>query len=165
MAFVEKTGDIIGSLDKTISFLDNMDGFMDELADEVKNTSESVSSTIRGKHEGWYDGNPLDVKFVKENIDHGKSVVASGTSLLFLEFGTGAYKKEHEAQSDFADQGIVPHGQYGQGRGKGKHWAYPSRRTGKVSIANGINAFAFMYQGFKTLDAEKVAEKIKEKIK
>ena len=165
MAFVEKTGNIIDSLDKTISFLDNMDGFMDELADEVKNTSESVYSTIRGKHEGWYDGNPLDVKFAKENIDHGKSVVASGTSLLFLEFGTGAYKKEHEAQSDFTDQGIVPHGQYGQGRGKGKHWAYPSRRTGKVSIANGINAFAFMYQGFKTLDAEKVAEKIKEKIK
>ena len=165
MAFIEKQGDVLSSLNKTISFLDNMDGFLDELADGVKSTSQSVYSTINGKYEGWYDGNPLDVTFNKENTENGKSVVASGTSLLFLEFGTGAYKKEHEAQSDFADQGIAPHGQYGQGRGKGKHWAYPSRRTGKVSIANGINAFAFMYQGFKTLDAEKVAEKIKEKIK
>ena len=166
MAFIEKQGDILSSLNKTISFLDNMDGFLDELADGVKSTSQSVYSTINGKYEGWYDGNPLDVTFNKENTDHGKSVVASGTSLLFLEFGTGAYKKEHEAQADFADQGIVPHGSFGKGKGKGKHWAYWSRRVpGEVHIANGINAVAFMYQGFKTLDAEKVAEKIKEKIK
>ena len=110
MAFIEKQGDILSSLNKTISFLDNMDGFLDELADGVKSTSQSVYSTINGKYEGWYDGNPLDVTFNKENTENGKSVVASGTSLLFLEFGTGAYKKEHEAQSDFADQGIVPHG-------------------------------------------------------
>ena len=165
MAFVEKTGDIIGSIDKTISLLDNMDRFMDELVEGVKKTSESVYSTIRGKHEGWYDGNPLDVKFAKENTDNGKSVVASGTSLLFLEFGTGAYKKEHEAQADFADQGIVPHGSFGQGRGKAKHWADMSRRVpGGVHIANGINAGAFMYQGFKSLDAKKIASKIKDKI-
>ena len=40
-----------------------------------------------------------------------------------------------------------------------------SRRVpGEVHIANGINAVAFMYQGFKTLDAEKIASKIKDKI-
>ena len=61
MAFIEKQGDILSSLNKTISFLDNMDGFLDELADGVKSTSQSVYSTINGKYEGWYDGNPLDI--------------------------------------------------------------------------------------------------------
>ena len=74
------------------------------------------------------------------------------------------YKGDKANQNTYPEQGKQEKSK--TCKGKGKHWAYMSRRVpGEVHIANGINAVAFMYQGFKTLDAEKVAEKIKEKIK
>ena len=68
MAFIEKQGDILSSLNKTISFLDNMDGFLDELADGVKSTSQSVYSTINGKYEGV-------VHYRIDRMDHVQMVV------------------------------------------------------------------------------------------
>lgn len=166
MAMITTEGDVVPSLDKTLFFLEkDMNNLIDELAVDVMKTSQAEYSTINGKYVGWFDGNPSNVVFNKENIKNGKSVVASGTSLLFLEFGTGMHRSQHPLQNEFADQGIVPHGQYGKGKGKGKHWAYPSRRKpNTISIANGIDARAFMYKGFKRLDGNVIAQKIKEKI-
>lgn len=62
-----------------------------------------------------------DVEITVEPKDNGFEILASGYSVLFIEFGTGIKNPEHPLSAEF---GYI-HGTYGQGKGANEHgWVY-----------------------------------------
>lgn len=75
----------------------------------------------------------VDVDIVWEN-DFTVDIVASGASVMFIEFGSGVYYPEHPWQSSYP--GVVGHGEYGDRRGANPEgWIYKGERgTGNYAI-------------------------------
>ena len=69
-----------------------------------------------------YDGtNDVTVDAPKWVSDNCIAVSASGTTITFIEFGTGVYySEEHPQSSEFGFQ----RGGYGQGKGSQNSWGY-----------------------------------------
>lgn len=62
-----------------------------------------------------------DVEVTVNAIANGYEVVASGKSVLFIEFGTGVINPEHPKSGEFG----FAHGTYGQGKGANPNgWVY-----------------------------------------
>lgn len=68
----------------------------------------------------WYAGdNDVDVNI--EPSGNGYALVASGTSVLFIEFGSGVYQPAYPTE---LPPEILPRGTYGKGKGKNLRWVY-----------------------------------------
>lgn len=62
-----------------------------------------------------------DVEITVNPIANGYEVVASGKSVLFIEFGTGVINPEHPKSGEFG----FSHGTYGKGKGADPNgWVY-----------------------------------------
>lgn len=70
-----------------------------------------------------YDG-VNDATVALEQTDNGYAVIASGTAVAFIEFGTGVYHNSGEPYPIPRPEGIVGIGEYGKGRGKRRAWFY-----------------------------------------
>lgn len=84
-------------------------------------------------NQALYDG-IKDAVVTVEQIENGYAVRASGSTVLFLEFGAGVhYPNDHPQAGEFA----MEHGTYGRGLGKNDYWFY----TGQPGNAGGELAY------------------------
>lgn len=104
------------------------------------------------------NANGNDVSVTMNNVSHGTVTInATGTQVLFIEFGTGPLQPDdYEARSQLTSGNVLLHGEYSKQVGKdaikkdGK-WYYNGERTA------GIPAQSVMYKGMQALK-EKVEE-------
>ena len=82
-----------------------------------------------------YDG-VNDVTLALEQTANGYAVVASGTAVAFIEFGSGVYHNSSEPYPNPRPEGIVGIGEYGKGKGKRRAWGYRNE-GGEVVITRG----------------------------
>lgn len=82
-----------------------------------------------------YDGdNDVTVNPAPEwENDHTLRIVASGTAVLFVEFGAGVFNPPYPAETP---PEILPRGTYGKGYGKRKAWGFYTD-TGELVITHG----------------------------
>lgn len=98
---------------------------VDDLAGEAAGIAQN-----RFQNAFYAGNNDVSVHVEQDNVrdEYGKAIVALGTSVLFIEFGTGIRKMDNpaeRAQLYGGGKGIVGHGQYGKGRGKQLNgWVY-----------------------------------------
>lgn len=81
-----------------------------------------------------YDGvNDVAVSIEDKGATH-KAVVAVGTAVIFIEYGSGCYYPDTHPQKP---DGIVGRGEYGKGHGKQNTWGYYGEAgTNGVEITN-----------------------------
>ena len=107
-----------------------------------------------------YDG-VKDVIVTVEKIDNGYVVKASGSTVLFLEFGAGVYyPDDHPLAGEFG----IQHGTYGKGLGNNDYWFYlgqPGNAGGELAyghpnstITHGNPANMPMYNASKDMREE-----------
>lgn len=112
---------IIG-LDKVIS---QIDSYRQRLPDKLSRLMERLATlgAYRARIDftnAMYAGEN-DVEVSVEKTATGYRVLASGHSVLFIEFGTGVINPEHPQSAEFG----FSHGTYGQGKGANeKGWIY-----------------------------------------
>ena len=82
-----------------------------------------------------YDG-VNDSSVSLEQTSNGYAIVAQGSAVAFIEFGTGVYHNTSEPYPNPRPAGIVGIGEYGQGKGKRKAWGYRDE-GGEVVITRG----------------------------
>ena len=70
-----------------------------------------------------YDG-VNDVTVTLEQTSNGYSIIANGSAVAFIEFGSGVYHNGSEPYPNSRPEGIVGIGEYGQGKGKRRAWFY-----------------------------------------
>ena len=70
-----------------------------------------------------YDG-VNDVSVSLDEKANGYSIIADGTAVAFIEFGSGVYHNSSEPYPNPRPEGIVGIGEYGQGKGKRRAWFY-----------------------------------------
>lgn len=109
-----------------------------------------------GIDESRYTGKK-DVE-IYADYEKGKATV-TGSQVLFMEFGIGVNNESHPLQGEV--EGIVEHGEYGQGKGKQKAWVYygdpgnagkvlkTDKKKGTLSVTHGYDANMFMYNALK----------------
>lgn len=110
----------------------NVKEVVDKLSDYQKNAENKLNLLLEklctlGAYRAridfsnaMYAGNN-DVEISVESTSSGYEVVASGASVLFIEFGTGVINPEHPQSAEFG----FAHGQYGDGKGANeKGWTY-----------------------------------------
>lgn len=86
----------------------------DKLCEELAELGREVAD-IRFRDAVYSGVNDVDVQ--AEKTDDGYSVIAEGTSVLFIEYGTGINTAPHTIP-------VYERGGYGQGKGKNKGWVY-----------------------------------------
>lgn len=74
-----------------------------------------------------YDG-IKDAKVTIEPTERGYSVVASGKTVAFIEFGTGVHYNSGASYPLPKPSGIVGIGEYGKGQGKKDSWRYQGEK-------------------------------------
>ena len=70
-----------------------------------------------------YDG-VNDVTVTLDEKGKGYSIIADGTAVAFIEFGSGVYHNSSEPYPNPRPEGVVGIGEYGKGRGKRRAWFY-----------------------------------------
>lgn len=82
-----------------------------------------------------YDG-IKDVKLDVTKMDNGYSLIASGKTVAFLEFGAGVhYPNDHPKAGELG----IEHGTYGKGKGANDYWFYtgqPGNAGGELAIGH-----------------------------
>ena len=113
-------------------FLKKTERFVQGLA-EIGLQEASVRFTT-----AMYDGiNDSDVRL--DEIPNGYAIVAEGSAVAFIEFGTGVYHNTGEPYPNPRSDGIVGIGEYGKGRGKRQAWYYKGEPgTNGVLQKNGV---------------------------
>lgn len=85
--------------------------------------------------EALYDGTK-DVKLDVTKTDNGYSLVASGKTVAFLEFGAGVhYPNDHPKAGELG----IEHGTYGKGKGANDYWFYtgqPGNAGGELALGH-----------------------------
>ena len=90
-----------------------------------------------------YDG-VNDSSVSLEQTASGYSIVASGTAVAFIEFGTGVYHNPGEPYPLPRPEGVVGIGEYGKGFGKRRAWGYKDE-SGELVITRGNPAVMPMW--------------------
>lgn len=116
-----------------------------------------------------YDGTNDVMVNVEDRGDTTRAVVATGATVLFIEFGTGiTYADDHPEKP----HGLLGRGEYGLGNGKRKTWGYYGEpgtngvevtRNGKtVVLTHGNPANKPMYEAAKQLreDLPKIVKEV-----
>lgn len=80
-----------------------------------------------------YDGTPEVTVNVENRGDNVRAVVATGGTVLFIEFGTGVTYPDNHPQA--AELGMI-RGEYGLGKGKQTTWAYYGQPGTNGVVAN-----------------------------
>lgn len=107
-----------------------------------------------------YDGEndvSLDVEF-----EDGKwTITAAGQAVCFIEFGSGVYYNPGEPYPNPRPSGIVPIGEYGQGKGKRRGWVFYDNGDNKV-FTRGNPASMPMYYATEEMkrEIERVAKEV-----
>ena len=70
-----------------------------------------------------YDGVNDSTVSLEQNAN-GYSIVANGSAVAFIEFGSGVYHNTGEPYPNPRPAGIVGIGEYGKGKGKRRAWYY-----------------------------------------
>lgn len=85
-----------------------------------------------------YDG-VNDVTVTLEQTSNGYSIIANGSAVAFIEFGSGVYHNTSEPYPNPRPDGVVGIGEYGQGKGKRRAWFYKGEpgTNGEVQ-SNGV---------------------------
>lgn len=115
-----------------------------------------------------YDGtNDVVVSPAPEWVNENTlTISASGTTVLFIEFGTGVHYAEQHPKAD--EFGFV-RGGYGKGQGKKEHWGYYGepgthgvpKRDGAVIITQGNPPARAMYDAGKEI-RQRIADTARE---
>lgn len=111
------------SIDAAIKKLEDYDRQMQDKCKEVsKRLAELGMDVINTTYTGAAYAGTNDISVDLEFGERSCKIVANGSVLGFIEFGTGI----KYPLGEFADQaGAPPHGSYGQGRGgTGNKWVY-----------------------------------------
>ena len=75
-----------------------------------------------------------DVEITVNAILNGYELLASGTSVLFIEFGTGVINPEHPQSGEFG----FSHGTYGKGHGANENgWVYVGEQGNAGQLVRG----------------------------
>lgn len=166
------TGNVsVGSVDKMIEAVKEYRKWLErKTAEFVKRLSEEGVRIARaGFASASYDGDK-DATVSVSVRDNGRAVVAIGSSVLFIEFGTGvSYPDDHP---EAGINGMV-RGGYGKGHGKQSKWGYYGspgtngevivNKSGReVVITKGNPANMPMYNTVKELKAmiERIAKEV-----
>ena len=114
------SGDGFGDLLKGLKgYYDWLKIKSEELLDRLSDEGYKIASA--GFASAAYDGTNDTFVKVEERGTHARAVIAVGTAVLFIEFGTGVtYPDSHP---EAGAHGMV-RGGYGQGKGKQKSWGY-----------------------------------------
>lgn len=96
----------------------------------------------------YYTGNN-DVGITVSPIKNGWKIVASGSAVFFIEFGSGVYYNGSEPYPDPRPKGIVGIGEYGKGKGKNDYWFAP-----KIGFTRGTPAAMPMYHASEEMGRE-----------
>lgn len=99
-----------------------------------------------------YDG-VNDVQLTVSPIDNGWMITASGAAVCFIEFGAGVYHNTSEPYPNPRPAGVVPIGEYGDGKGKRQGWMFYSD-SGELVFTRGNPAAMPMYYATETMKQE-----------
>lgn len=158
------------SIDEAIAQIEDYKASMEQKCVEfARRLAELGLDVVRAAYVGASYAGTNDIEVHLEFEDNRCRIVASGSTLGFIEFGTGvAYPL-----GEFADQaGAPPHGTYGQLRGAtGNKWVYKgdpgnlgepdSKRPGLVWTKGNppANAFPQAVEAMKA-EAEQIAKEV-----
>ena len=139
------------SLGRAIQQMEECERTMQEKCEELsRRLAELGLDVVNATYVGAAYAGTNDIAVHLEFTDNGCKIVASGSVLGFIEFGTGVSYPlgEYAAQA-----GAPAHGTYGQGRGKQSKWVYKgepgnlgqpdSKRPGLVWTSGNPPANAF----------------------
>lgn len=110
------------SLDELTDWLDGLPDQLNKKADELVRKLANLGVEVANVYyeKATYAGtNDVIVEMLPGDKRGRAKIRASGTAVLFIEFGTGVLNPydASEAKAKLADaSAIVPHGQYGEGR-------------------------------------------------
>ena len=112
------------SVDDAIRKLEEYRDSLKRKAQELCEKLAAIGYTVASAQFGsaMYDGTN-DVTVELNEADGRLTIFASGSAVLFIEFGTGVRNAEHPMQ--YQVPGVVGHGQYGYGLGRLESWRYP----------------------------------------
>ncbi len=146
------------SIDKAIEQVRKQEEWLKEKSKELrKQLGEAGQAIAQTYYENAIYAGHNDVEVRTEEADERTtSVIASGTSLLFIEFGTGVYYPDRHPLAGDPELGILERGEYGLGHGKQEAWGYygdPGNNTfkqiegpnGTVNITHGNPANQSLY--------------------
>lgn len=112
----------IGNIDKIISQIESYQKSLPKKVDMLLERLATLGA-FRARIDfsnAMYAGDN-DVEISVEKIEDGYQILASGKSVLFIEFGTGVINPEHPQAADFG----YLHGTYGKGKGANPNgWVY-----------------------------------------
>lgn len=140
----------INRIEKIKQRIEHIDVYVQRLADigvSVAQTAFVGAMTNPDFEEG------VEVEAIP--TDEGYSIVASGSEVAFIEFGTGVFYNGSESYPGNRPEGIVGIGEYGYGQGKKPQWWTGDHMT------HGHYRSAGMYQAQKAM-AEQAVQIIKE---
>lgn len=112
-----------------------------------------------GFQQAAYDGTNDSSVSVEDRGDYVKAVIATGSAVLFIEFGTGVTYPDNHPEA--AKHGMI-RGEYGKGKGKQSVWGYYGepgtngtvirKKSGKeIVLTRGNPANMPMYEAVKQL--------------
>lgn len=153
----------VSGITKTLKAIENYQTWLVEKSKEflVRLADEGLEVAKAGFESAAYDGTNDTSVSVEERDDKTRAVVAVGSSVLFIEFGTGVtYPDDHPEAHELG----MNRGEYGLGKGKNLTWAYYGEpgtngyevRDGVV-LTHGNPANMPMYEAVKDLQ-ERIQE-------
>lgn len=158
-----------GSIDAAIRQLDEYNAIMQQKCGEFAHRLAEIGLAVaNASYIGASYAGTNDIEVHLEFEENRCKIVASGSTLGFIEFGTGVLWPLGE----YAEQaGAPPHGTYGEGRGKQRLWAYkgeagnigvPDRKRPDIVWTSGnppANAFPRAVEAMKE-EAQRIAKEV-----
>lgn len=134
-----------------------------------KLAEEGYQIAAAGFQNAQYDGTNDSAVSIEERGENVRAVVAVGSAVLFIEFGTGVTYPD--AHPEAAELGMV-RGGYGQGKGNQRTWGYygeagtngeirKQTEKGQLVLTHGNPANMPMYEAVKQL-RERLPEMVRE---
>lgn len=142
------------SIEKAIRQVEAYKTWVKQKCDELSERLAAIGGKEAAVRFGgaYYDGDK-DASVSVEPIANGWKIVASGSSVFFIEFGAGVYFNGSEPYPLPRPDGIVGIGQYGKGQGKRDTWVYVDEGGNKV-FSHGNPAAMPMYSALRTMTQE-----------
>lgn len=158
-------------VDEFIRGIEEYKDWLKRCAEELikRLTEEGYEVAAAGFQKAQYDGTNDSAVSVEDRGDKIRAVVATGSVVLFIEFGTGiTYPDDHP---EAAKHGMV-RGGYGKGRGGQSTWGYygdpgthgqirKETEKGQLVLTHGNPANKPMYEAVKHLE-RRLPELVKE---
>lgn len=120
-------------------YADSLENRMRELLDRLARVGID-RATMQFKRAAYDGKNDVTVDSEPQWLDDNRLVIsASGSSILFIEFGTGIRNDTHPLAEQL---NIPPHGTYGKGQGMKESWVYygtgADAKAGGIEVRDGV---------------------------